>query len=195
MEKVIIMIGPPGSGKGTQAKKIAEKYNYEHISTGDLLRSLYKSPEISLKEKNILDEVLKEGELAPDDLIYRLTFAQIIKDLKNKDGVVLDGAIRNLKQAGDFQKFFQENKLSVLVFHVSLTDKEIFARLAKRKLLENRQDDEQKVVEERVKTQGTKALAPILNFYKDKGLLAEVDGSPSIAEVEKSIDKILAGRK
>lgn len=195
MEKVIIMIGPPGSGKGTQAKKIAEKYNYEHISTGDLLRNLYKSPEISLKEKKILDEVLKEGELAPDDLIYRLTFAQIIKDLKIKNGVVLDGAIRNLKQAGDFQKFFQENKLSVLVLHVSLTDKEIFARLAKRKLLENRQDDDQKVVEERVKTQGTKALAPILNFYKDEGLLVEVDGSPSIPEVTKSIDKILASRK
>lgn len=195
MEKVIIMIGPPGSGKGTQAKKIAEKYNYEHISTGDLLRNLYKSPEISLKEKKILDEVLKEGELAPDDLIYRLTFAQIIKDLKIKNGVVLDGAIRNLKQAGDFQKFFQKNKLSVLVLHVSLTDKEIFARLAKRKLLENRQDDDQKVVEERVKTQGTKALAPILNFYKDEGLLVEVDGSPSIPEVTKSIDKILASRK
>lgn len=195
MEKVIIMIGPPGSGKGTQAKKIADKYGYEHISTGDLLRNLRKNPGITIKEKGILDKVLKDGGLAPDDLIYRLTFAQIKKDLQEKNGVVLDGAVRNLKQAKDFHKFFEENHLSVLVLYISLTDEEIFERLAKRKMLESRDDDDPEVIKERIKTQGTEALAPILKFYKSEDVLLEINGDQSIEDVEKNINKILSSRK
>src|SRR4051812_19361761 len=97
MKKIIIFIGPPGSGKGTQAKKIAEKYGYGHISTGDLLRSLAQSPSVEPDEAKAM-EAMKKGALVPDWLIYRLAFKAAENYLHASQGVVLDGAIRTVPQ-------------------------------------------------------------------------------------------------
>lgn len=217
MRKIIVMIGPPGSGKGTQAKKIAAKYNYNHLSTGDLLRALAGKPQLDPVEKEAVKQ-MKSGELVSDSLIYQLVFGEIEKDIAVGRGVVLDGAIRNLEQARGFQKFFEEKKLTdeVLAMEIALSDKDSFERLTKRRVctkcgeiipwlpitkkikfcpkcggkLEIRQDDDPKIIKERIIKQGNKAISPIINFYKDLGVLVKIDGNQTIEDVENDIDKV-----
>lgn len=217
MKKIIIMMGPPGSGKGTQAKRIAEKYNYTHISSGDLLRSLLVKSDLNPLEK-AAQEQMKAGNLVSDDLIYQLVFSKIENEMASGKGTVLDGAIRNLDQAKGFQDFFEKKGFDqeVLVLEVALADEESFKRLSTRRIcsrcgeiipagesksysvcqkcsgeLITRTDDNIEVVKQRIEKQGNKALQPIINFYKELGILKTVDGSPSIEEVEKGIEKAL----
>ncbi|MEK7131592.1 MAG: nucleoside monophosphate kinase [Patescibacteria group bacterium] len=192
MKKIIIMIGPPGSGKGTQAKKVAFKYNYSHISTGDLLRALARDTDLNSLEKEAVAQ-MKSGNLVSDQLIYRLVFGEIEKNLAEGRGVVLDGAIRNLEQARGFQNFFKAKNLTgeVLALEITLSDKDSWERLIKRRGLENRQDDDPKIIKDRIAKQGNKVLAPIINFYKDLGVLVKIDGNQTIEDVEKDIESIL----
>lgn len=192
MKKIIIMIGPPGSGKGTQAKKISAKYHYQHISTGDLLRALAGKPELNSLEKEAVAQ-MKSGQLVSDKLIYSLVFSEIEKNLAAGRGVVLDGAIRNLEQAQGFEKFFETKNLAgeVLALEIALSDKDSFDRLTKRRGLENRQDDDPKIIKERIAKQGNIVLTPIINFYEDLGVLVKVDGNQTIENVENDIDKVL----
>ena len=222
------MIGPPGSGKGTQAKKIAAKHNYSHISTGDLLRALAQKSDLNPAEKEAVTQ-MKAGNLVSDRLIYQLVFDKIEKELgvglpgvalaKSGRGVVLDGAIRNLEQAEGFQKFFEDKNLAaeVLALEVALSDGDSFDRLTKRRVctacgeiipwlsdtkdlkvcpkcggkLETRQDDDPKIIKERIAKQGNEALRPIVNFYNDLGVLVKIDGNQTIENVEKDIEKVL----
>ncbi|MCX6779695.1 MAG: nucleoside monophosphate kinase [Candidatus Magasanikbacteria bacterium] len=138
MKKILIFIGPPGSGKGTQAKLLAQKYGFKHISTGDLLRELTTNEQASEQQKEALEE-MKAGKLVPDWLIYELAFAAVKENLDNGKGVVLDGAIRNLEQAQKYQEFFEQNSWSdeVLTVEVALSDEEAFNRLTKRRICKN----------------------------------------------------------
>lgn len=212
------MIGPPGSGKGTQAKKIAAKYGYEHISTGDLLRALAGKLKLSPLEKEAVEKI-KFGKLVSDKLIYQLVFGKIKKNIAAGSGAVLDGAVRNLKQARDFQKFFAEKNLAeeVLALEIALSENDSLNRLAKRRMcsscgeiipwlvvtknlktcpkccgkLEIRQDDNLRIIKERIAKQGNKAMAPVVKFYKKLGVLKKVDGNQPIENVEKDIIKVL----
>ena len=124
-------MGPPGSGKGTQAKKIATRYGYTHISTGDLLRTLQKSQMIVPDEQQALEE-MKAGRLVPDWLIYRLAFRAIETSLAGGKGVVLDGAIRNVPQAEAYDRFFVEKHLADEVFVLEIDRETLERRLAAR---------------------------------------------------------------
>lgn len=209
-------MGPPGSGKGTQAKKIAIKYNYAHISSGDLLRALSLKSDLNQVETEALEQ-MKAGNLVSDSLIYKLVFDKIESELALGKGVVLDGAIRNLDQVKGFESFFKDKKLTgeVLVIEVELSDEESFNRLAARRVCSScgeiipakdsaltqcpkcggnlvvRADDNSDIVKQRIEKQGNQAMAPIIDFYKNLGVLVTVDGSKTIEEVEQSIDKIL----
>ena len=123
MKKIIILLGIPGSGKGTQAMRLVERYGYTHISTGDLLRGL--------QGKNDLDDELQEavhtmleGKLVKDDVVYRLGFDAIRNALNAGNGVVLDGVVRNRAQAERYQKFFEELDVvdDVQVIEIALED-------------------------------------------------------------------------
>ena len=96
-------MGVPGSGKGTQARKLVQKYNYGHISTGDLLRALDNDENADKQDKQKLAD-MKAGKLVADDLIYKLAFAEMDKYLDAGQGVILDGAIRNVEQAKKYQE-------------------------------------------------------------------------------------------
>lgn len=210
------MIGPPGSGKGTQAKKIAAKYGYAHLSTGDMLRALASQPELSPDEREAAEKI-KTGQLVSDDLIYRLVFDRIEDQVSVGGGVVLDGVPRNLEQVKRLQEFFEEKKFDseLVVLEISLSDEDAFERLASRRVcsvcgeiipatialasvcpkcngkLLTRADDNEEVVKQRIEKQGNNALAPIISFYKKLGVLKSLDGSLSIEDVEKSIDRSL----
>ena len=103
MKRIIILMGVPGSGKGTQARKLVQKYNYGHISTGDLLRALDNDENADKQDKQKLAD-MKAGKLVADDLIYKLAFAEMDKYLDAGQGVILDGAIRNVEQAKKYQE-------------------------------------------------------------------------------------------
>lgn len=216
MHKILIFLGPPGSGKGTQAKKIASKYGYGHISTGDLFRALASDPGANPADLQALED-MKSGKLVSDSLVYKLAFAAIEKELTAGRGVVLDGAVRNLAQAQEFQKFFEEKKLTeeVMVVEIALSDEESYDRLANRRVcsacgeiipwnnatknltacpkcggeLKTRADDDPEVIKKRIVEQGNSALAPILDYYEKLGILKRVDGQLSIDEVEKAIEQ------
>jgi len=218
MVKIIILIGGPGSGKGTQAKKIVEKFGYGHISTGDLLRALDSDENGNVEDKQKLAD-MKAGKLVSDDLIYKLSFAEMDKYLNSDKGVVLDGAIRNPKQAEKYQEYFTGKGLEseVIAIEVALSDEESFNRLTKRRMcskcgaiipwleatkdllecpdcggkLEIRVDDNEKIIKQRIEDQGNNALKPIADYYEDLNLLKKVDGSLTIEEVEEQINNVL----
>ncbi len=210
-------MGPPGSGKGTQAKKIAQKFGYLHLSTGDLLRALANKSELNVDEAHALEQI-KVGTLVSDDLIFKLVFGRIEQEITAGRGVVLDGAIRTLNQAKEYQNFFVAKKWAeeVLVLEITLTDEESLNRLTSRKMcsqcgeivsvssgealnvcskcgggLVTRVDDDVEIVKQRIVKQGNVALTPIINFYKEERVLFTVDGNQTIAEVEKNIAHIL----
>lgn len=218
MKKIIILMGVPGSGKGTQARKLSQRYNYGHLSTGDLLRALDADPNGDLEDKKMLAD-MKAGNLVSDFLIYKLAFKEIEKYLNNNQGVILDGAIRNVEQAKKYQEFFTDNNLlnEILVIEIKLSDETSWNRLTKRKVCptcgfilpyspENelkkicpecggelivRKDDNPDTIKKRIAEQGNVAIQPILEYYKSLGDLITIDGEVHIDEVDKEIEKIL----
>jgi adenylate kinase len=218
MKKIIIFIGPPGSGKGTQAKTIARTYNYAHISSGDLLRHYEQQNDIPAEDRAAI-AAMHNGDLVPDWLVYKLAFKEILNHLERESGVVLDGAIRNLKQAEDFEEFFAQHRITheVLAIEIFLTDEESFRRMTMRKIclscgeiypnkeskvipekcikcsgeLGVRADDKEEVIRHRIELQGNKANQSIREFYKDLGRLETIDGMKTIEEVSKEVDDII----
>ncbi len=218
MKRIIILMGVPGSGKGTQARKIVEKNGYAHISTGDLLRALDKDENADPIDKQKLAD-MKAGKLVADDLIYKLAFAEMDKNLDAGKGVLLDGAIRNVEQAKRYQEYFKDKGLlgEILVLELSLSDETSLKRLTKRKIcsscgyilfysLENekktkcpecdgelvvRDDDNPESAKKRIVEQGNVAIQPILDYYRELGVLETIDGELRISEVEKDLFKIL----
>lgn len=189
MKKIIIFLGAPGSGKGTQAKNLAEKYGYYHLSTGELLRELSRKPRLSAKQKASLEN-LKNGQLVPDEFIYQLAFAVLRPLFKKNQGVVLDGAIRSLAQAEEFQKFFESNGKTdeVVAIEVAITDEESFRRLVGRR----RADDKPEIIKKRIVVQGNKTIAPVREYYRTLGILRKVDGMKTIPEVFEEIQNVLS---
>ncbi len=218
MKKIIILLGLPGSGKGTQAKRLAERYGYTHISTGDLLRSLVQNPTHSPAEQEALERIAK-GELVDDNFIFDLAFAEIERVMAVGSGVVLDGAVRTLKQAEGYQNFFASKgwDAETIVIEIALTEEVARVRVSSRKIctvcnmifpnpayprvdtvcpacggaLAARADDREDVLENRFVTQGEKNLAPIRKFYNSLGLLSVINGLQSFDDVERDIVALL----
>ncbi len=218
MKKVIILMGIPGSGKGTQARLLIKRYGYGHISTGDLLRALEADPHADPDDKQKLLD-MKAGKLVADDLIYRLAFAEMETYFEQDTGVILDGAIRNVEQAKKYDAFFVEKNMhnEVIVIDLHLSDETSFNRLTKRKVCgdcgfilpyspENekkydceecagklmvRKDDNPETARKRIKEQGNKVIGPILDYYRDRGVLVTVDGEQKIDKVDEDVIGIL----
>lgn len=207
-------MGPPGSGKGTQAEFLARYFGYEHYSTGHLLRSMIKDLKATPEERQEAEKI-QHGRMVDDWLIFRLVFAAIEHDLKNKKGIVLDGAIRTLAQAKGFAQFFTNHKLwpQVRAVWIDLPEQETINRSVRRRIcldcnfplpyskaneklkkcpkcngwLVRRSDDKLSVVKKRLKAQGYKAQKPVLDFFKKRRILVQVDGAPVIKKVSQAI--------
>src|SRR3989338_7093175 len=133
---IVILIGPPGSGKGTQAKKLAVNYGWKHLSTGDLLRTLLQDKNANPEEQAEAKASTLEGRLTADWLIFRLTFRAIKEAFKTHAGIVLDGAIRNVKQAEEYEIFFKTEKLwdKVRALYLEVNEEELIRRLSSRRV-------------------------------------------------------------
>lgn len=201
----IVLLGPPGSGKGTQAQLICEKYSIPHISTGDIFRkNISENTELGRKAK----EYISKGSLVPDSLTI-----SIVQDrLKEKDcenGFLLDGFPRNLYQTQELDKMVEIDKAIM----ISISDEEIIRRLTGRRMCRKcgnpthidwlkdgkcekcggevyiRDDDSPEIVKARLEKQ--KLPLEVLQFYKNKNKYAEVKSAHRKEDVFERIDEIL----
>jgi adenylate kinase len=177
----VIVLGPPGSGKGTQAKKIAQHFQLTHVSSGQLLRA--KAQEDTPKGKAI-KEYLDTGELVPLDTVLALVDEAL---LNAKNGFVLDGTPRNLPQAEHLDWFFTQNNLQLdHVILLEIPDEEAIKRLLKRAQIEGRSDDNEITIRERFRIYHDDTQ-PVIDHYQKQGKLIRIDGRPDIETITTDI--------
>lgn len=176
----LIFIGPPGAGKGTQAKILSDKLNIPHISTGDILRS-------NIREGSDLgrsaEGYVKAGELVPDDLI--VTMIKKVLDSDDGRGFILDGFPRNLEQKMSLDKMLSDiNKPIDNVVVIDVPKVNLVDRLLQRAVKEGRSDDTKEVIENRL-TVYEESTKPIINAYGD--MVKIVNGVGTIEEISNRI--------
>lgn len=183
-----ILLGPPGAGKGTQAKLIVEKYNYLHISTGDLLRQeMAAGTELGKQAA----ELINRGDLVPDEIVVNMIHRKI-SDNPNVKGFLFDGFPRTIAQAETLDTMLEGFAGKVdAVISITLDDSLIFDRILHRAEIEGRKDDtDRATIENRISTYHDKT-EPLISYYKGKGNYREVEGNDTIDNVFDNICKIL----
>ena len=210
----IIMLGAPGAGKGTQAKKIAAKYGIPHVSTGDIFRANIKNgTELGMKAKSFMDA----GGLVPDEITIGMLLDRI-HEADCANGYVLDGFPRTIPQAESLTKALSERGEAVdYAVNVDVPDENIINRMSGRRACLNcgatyhivynpskkegicdtcgqqlvlRDDDKPETVKKRLSVYHDQTQ-PLIDYYKNEGILAEVDGTKDMEEVFQDIVKIL----
>ncbi|AKS40657.1 adenylate kinase [Wenzhouxiangella marina] len=179
----IVLLGPPGSGKGTQAALLKERLGVPHISTGELLRAAVAAgTPLGQKAKAAMDA----GELVSDELMLGLIEERMGAD-DVKAGYILDGYPRNLAQARALDEVLERIELPVeKALALGVDEEQIVQRLAKRAAEENRSDDTEEVVRNRLAVY-REQTAPVTGYYESRNLLADVDGLGSIEEINQRL--------
>ncbi len=183
----MILLGPPGAGKGTQATSLIERLDIPHVSTGDMLRAAVKAQTpVGQKAKAVMDA----GELVGDDIVIGIAEERLSED-DAKKGFLLDGFPRTIAQADALEALL--SKLGVELdccLALTVDNDAIVERLLKRAEIEGRTDDNEETIRERMREYDSKT-APLLKFYKDRERLVEVDGIGTIDEVGERIKQAL----
>lgn len=215
----LILFGPPGAGKGTQAELLQSTYGFAKLSTGDMLRAAVSAgTEIGLKAK----EIMAKGQLVSDDIMIGL-IRDRIKEADCKNGFILDGFPRTVAQAEALDEMLKSEKKSLdYVIELQVRDEELVGRIAGRfscakcgsgyhdqfkqpkqkgvcdqcgaKEFSRREDDKAETVAKRLEAYHAQT-APLLPYYKNKGILVPVDGMAEIEEVTSQIDRLIGGHK
>ena len=185
----VILLGAPGSGKGTQSIILNKKFGFLQLSTGEMIRQ-------NIEDKTALglmvQTLVNSGEFVNDDTILSMVSNRILmKDCKN--GFVLDGFPRNVNQAKKFDKILKENNKKInIVIELKVIKKILFERIQNRAIEANeaREDDKGEVLENRIKIY-EEQTEPLIPYYKDLGLHYEVNGMKNIDEIALDIEKII----
>ena len=184
----IIIFGPPGAGKGTQAKYLVEKFNSFQISTGDMLREeIKKDTEIGKKIINSMND----GKFVEDEIVNKL-LEKIIFDSKKKNKLIFDGYPRTLNQAKNLENLLKKSDQKLdFIFFLNVNKDAIIKRIEKRKVLEKRLDDDSNTILKRYDTY-MEITKPVLVHYSKNPNFHEVDGSLKIDEISSKIEEIVS---
>jgi adenylate kinase len=209
----IVLLGPPGAGKGTQAKRIAQRLDLVHVSTGDLFRENLKN-ETELGQ--LAQQYMNKGELVPDAVTVRMVEERLSRS-DCEEGTVMDGFPRTPAQAKAFDELLTKFNSEVkIVPYIKVPDKDLVERLSGRWMspsgqvyhekynpptvkwiddidgsqLYQREDDKPETVRHRIEVYNEQT-APLISYYRDKGLLVEIDGTRSIEDVTDDIMQAL----
>ena len=212
----LILLGPPGVGKGTQAKILAEEFGIPHISTGDMLRAAGAAGmELGRKAKVIMDA----GQLVPDDIMIGI-MREVLTSARASKGFILDGFPRTVEQARALTKMLTDLRMTdYKVVNIEVDDEEIIRRLSNRLVCRNdgkifnmesdgvtldtpcpncggklfqRDDDKEETVRKRLAVYHT-ATSPVLSYYNDVGVVVNVDGTSPIDLVNREIKMLARG--
>ena len=183
----IILFGPPGAGKGTQSKYLANKLNAFQISTGDLLREeISKNSDIG---ESIVND-MKDGKFINDNIVNKL-IENLVYDSEKKNKFIFDGYPRSLSQAKNLDLLLKNsNQIIDLILFLNVDKETILKRLEKRKIIENRSDDVSDTIIRRYDAY-MKTTQPVLNFYSENPNFKEIDGSLEIDEITRKIDTFI----
>ena len=183
----LIIFGPPGAGKGTQADFIVNKYNLYKLSTGEVLRNEIKN-KTELGKK--ISSIINSGSLVSDDIVKKLVEI-FISDKKYKNRLIFDGYPRNLNQVETLKKLISKHGQKIdLVLKLSVSLETITKRILERQTLEKRADDNEEIAIKRYKTY-EKSTEPVIEYYKKLNLLKVIDGERSIDQINKEISDII----
>jgi adenylate kinase len=216
--RAVIFLGPPGAGKGTQARQIAENYGVPHLSTGDMFREhVSRGTPLGLRAKPIMER----GELVPDDLVLSMVEDRISRP-DCADGFILDGFPRTLPQAEKLDEILRRRfKVEPLVVHFVVDKNQLMRRLTGRRVcgiggeiyniydhppkvpgrcdrdggeLIQRPDDREEVIAERLAAY-ERQTRPLVDYYRQRGVLKDVDGMAAPQAVTKNVLELLAQKK
>jgi adenylate kinase len=179
----LLMLAPPGAGKGTQAARLAQLFNIEHIASGDLLRQeVNKGSDLGRQVKEYLDR----GDLVPDELVMNLIFDRV-KWAADRGGFVLDGFPRNVRQAEAAYEAARQMGITLDgVINLQVPRDELLRRLLERAAEEGRGDDRSAVIRHRLDVYD-KDTEPLIEYYRQRGVLIPVNGDQPVEKVTEEI--------
>ncbi len=183
----IILFGPPGAGKGTQAKYLVKTLNNFQVSTGDMLRDEIKK-DTEIGKKIII--YMNEGKFVEDEIVNNL-MKKIVFDPSKKGKLIFDGYPRTIQQAKNLDLLLTESNQKIdFVFFLDVNKETIIKRIEKRKVEEKRGDDDLKTILKRYDTY-LKTTSPVLNYYSSKQNFYKLDGNQEIDQINKQIKGFL----
>jgi adenylate kinase len=183
----IILFGPPGAGKGTQAKYLVKKLNSFQISTGDMLRDeIQNDTEIG---KKIIND-MNDGKFVNDEIVNEL-IKKAIFDSQKKNNLIFDGYPRSISQAKNLDNLLKDSHQKIdFIFFLNVNKDTIIKRIEKRKILEKRSDDDSNTLIKRYETY-METTKPVLDFYSKNTNFYEIDGAQEINEITTKIDAFI----
>ena len=183
----IILFGPPGAGKGTQSKYLVKKTNGYQISTGDMLRDeIKKETDIG---RNIIND-MNDGRFVSDNIVNEL-IKKVVFDPNKKDKLIFDGYPRSISQAKNLNLLLENSGQKIgMIFFLNVNKETIIKRIEKRKIIENRSDDEIATILKRYDTY-METTKPVLDFYSKNTNFHEIDGTLEIDEITRKIDTFI----
>ena len=183
----IIIFGAPGSGKGTQSEKLTNKYELEHVSTGDMLRA---EIDAGTEFGRVADSYISKGNLIPDEvMISKLN--ELMEKRNGVKGFIFDGFPRTIAQGKALDNMMDDHDENItIVISLEVEEDELISRILKRGEVSGRSDDNRETVELRLKVYHKKT-EPLKNFYIEKGKLEEVIGQGGVDEVFENITTII----
>ncbi len=184
----IILFGPPGVGKGTQAQLLASAYNLHHISTGDMLRAAIKG---GTELGKVAKGHVESGALVPDDVIIGLVKEVLLEQMEHERGFLLDGFPRTVDQAKALEQLFTEIAIQdVRIISLDAPEEELITRMVKRGQDLGRADDTEETIRHRLNVY-QQQTEPVKGYYAQSREIMSVDGLGSVEEVTQRIMKCL----
>ena len=183
----LILFGPPGAGKGTQARYLVKKLNGFQVSTGDILRDEIKN-DSSIGKKIIND--MSDGKFVNDEIVNKL-IKNVVKDPQKKNKLIFDGYPRSLSQAKNLDLLLDSSNQKIdFIFFLNVNKDTIIKRIERRKILEKRSDDDLNTILKRYDTY-METTRPVLDFYSKNPNFYEIDGSEKIEVISSKIEQII----